>query len=55
NGHKLKYKKFHLNTRKHIFIVRVLIHWNRLPRKAVQFPSVKTFKTLLHTILGNLL
>ena len=31
NGHKQKHMKFHLNTRKYFFTVRVVKHWNRLP------------------------
>ncbi|KFV87012.1 hypothetical protein N308_14013, partial [Struthio camelus australis] len=54
NGHKLKYKKFHLNIRKHFFIVRVVEHWNRLPREALESPSLETFKTQLDTVPGNL-
>ncbi|KAF4789359.1 hypothetical protein TURU_152076 [Turdus rufiventris] len=30
SGHKMKYKKFHLNTRKNFFALRVAEHWNRL-------------------------
>ena len=29
NGHKLKYRKFHLNVSKTIFIVKVAKDWNR--------------------------
>jgi len=32
NGHKLKHRKFHLNMRKNFFTLRVMEHWNRLPR-----------------------
>jgi len=28
NGHKLKHRKFHLNTRKNFFTLRVTEHWN---------------------------
>ena len=31
NGHKLKHRKFQLNTRKKFFTLRVTEHWNRLP------------------------
>ncbi|GAB0180917.1 hypothetical protein GRJ2_000557000 [Grus japonensis] len=55
NGHKLEQRKFHLNTRKNFFPLRVTKHWDRLPREAVESPSLKRFKTCLDAILCNLL
>jgi len=55
NGHKLKHKKFHLNTRKNFFTLRVMEHWNRLPREVVEFPSLEIFKTRLDKVLCSLL
>jgi len=55
NGHKLKHRKFHLNMRKNFFTVRVTEHWNRLPREAVDSPSVEIFKTRLDVVLCSLL
>ncbi|KFV88847.1 hypothetical protein N308_13785, partial [Struthio camelus australis] len=55
NGHKPKHRKFHLNMRKNFFTVRVTEHWNRLPREAVESPSLEIFKTRLDAILGNVL
>ncbi|KAJ7397058.1 hypothetical protein BTVI_138953 [Pitangus sulphuratus] len=46
NGHKVKYKKFHLNMRKN-FTLGVAEHWNRLPREVVQSRSLEKFKTHL--------
>jgi len=54
NEHKLKHRKFHLNTRKN-FTLRVTEHWNRLPRGVVESPSVETFNTCLDEVLCNLL
>ncbi|KFQ65903.1 hypothetical protein N335_10170, partial [Phaethon lepturus] len=54
NEHKLQHRKFHLNVRKKFFIVRVMGHWNRLPREVVESPSLETFKTQLDVFLGNL-
>ena len=55
NGHKLKHRKFHLNTRKNIFILRLTEHWNRLPRGIVDSPFLGIFKTRLDTVLYSLL
>ena len=38
NGQKLGHKKFHQNVWKKFFTVRVVEHWNRLPREAVELP-----------------
>ncbi|GAB0183361.1 hypothetical protein GRJ2_000801400 [Grus japonensis] len=55
NGHKLEHRKFHLNMRKNSFTVRVIEHWNRLPREVVESPSLEIFKTHLDVILCELL
>ncbi|KFP28482.1 hypothetical protein N325_07318, partial [Colius striatus] len=44
NGYKLEHKRFQRNTRKKFFTMRVMGHWNRLPRWAVESPSLGTFK-----------
>ena len=44
NDHKLKHKKFHLNIQKHFFTARVVQHWSRLPKEAVEFPSLEIFR-----------
>ena len=53
NGHKLKYRKFHLNIKKHFFTVRMTEHWYRLPREVVESPSLGIFKSYLDIALGN--
>ena len=44
SGHTLKHRKFHLNTMKQFFTVRVVEHWNRLPGEFVESPSVEILK-----------
>jgi len=55
NGHKLKHRKFHLNTRKNFFTLRLTEHWHRLPREVVESPSLEVFKIVLDKVLCGLL
>ena len=55
NGHKLKQRKFCLNMRKNFFPLRVTEHLNRLPREAVESPSLEIFKARLDKVLCSLL
>jgi len=55
NGHKRKHGKFRLNMRKNFFPLRVTEPWNRLPREAVDSPSLEIFKTRLDAVLCSLL
>jgi len=52
---KLKHRKFHLNMRKNFITLRVTEPWHRLPREAVESPSLEIFKTLLGKVLCSLL
>ncbi|KFR05438.1 hypothetical protein N306_07285, partial [Opisthocomus hoazin] len=54
NGCKLKEGKFRLDIRKKFFTMRVVRHWNRLPREAVDAPSLEVFKAALDGALSNL-
>ncbi|KGL91840.1 hypothetical protein N301_09069, partial [Charadrius vociferus] len=54
NGFKLEEGRFRLEIRKKLFTVRVVRHWNRLSREAVDAPSLEVFKARLDGALGNL-
>ncbi|PKU42827.1 hypothetical protein llap_6874 [Limosa lapponica baueri] len=55
NGFKLEEGRFRLGIRKKFFTVRVVKHWNRLPREAVDAPSLEVFKARLDGALSHLL
>ncbi|KFR17742.1 hypothetical protein N306_08864, partial [Opisthocomus hoazin] len=54
NGSKLKEGRFRLDIRKKFFSMRVVRHWTRLPREAVDAPSLAVFKARLDGALSNL-
>jgi len=54
NGCKLKEGRFRLGIRKKFFTVRVVRHWNRLPREVVDAPSLELFKARLDGALSSL-
>ncbi|KFQ91148.1 hypothetical protein Y956_13809, partial [Nipponia nippon] len=54
NGFRLKEGRFRLDIRKKFFTMRVMTHWNRLPREAVDAASLEMFKARLGRALSNL-
>jgi len=54
NACKLKEGRFRLDIRKKFFTKRVVKHWNRLPREAVDAPSLAVFKARLDGALNTL-
>jgi len=54
NGHKLEQRQVHTNTRKNFFTVRVMEHWNRLPREVLESSSQEMGKTHLDTYVRDL-
>jgi len=54
NGFKMKEGRFRSDIRKKFFTLRVVRHWNTLPREVVAAPSLEAFKTRLDGALSSL-
>ena len=54
NGFQLRQGRFRLDIRRRFFTQRVVTHWNRLPKQAVDAPSLEAFKARLDVALGSL-
>ena len=47
NGFKLRQGRFRLDIRRKFFTQRVVMHWNRLPKEAMDAPSLEALKAML--------
>ncbi|KFR13573.1 hypothetical protein N306_02322, partial [Opisthocomus hoazin] len=54
NGFKLREGRFSLDIKKKFFTLRVVRHWDRLPREVVDASSLEMFKARLDGALSNL-
>jgi len=55
NSFKLSKGSFRLDIRRKFFMMRVVKHWNLLPREVVEAPFLETFKDRLDRALSNLI
>ena len=55
NGFKIKEGRIRLDVRKKFFTQRVVRHWRRVPREAVDAPSLEALKARLDGILESLI
>ena len=55
DGFILKEERFRLDIRKKFFTYRVVMYWHRLPREAVDAPSLEALQARLDRALANLI
>ena len=54
DGFKLRQERFRLDVRRKFYTQREMTHWNRLPKEAVDAPSLEALKARLDVALGSL-
>lgn len=52
---KLKKSRLRMHVRRNLFTMRVVRHWDRLPRQTVAAPSLEVFKVRSDGTLNNLM
>ena len=55
NGLNLHQERFTFGMRQDIFTTRVVKHWNRLPREAVESPALEVFQKYIDAVLGDMI